>query len=53
MALSVERPTLNFSSGLDLTVRGFEPRTGSAEPASDSLSLSVSASPMRSFSQNK
>ena len=43
-ALSVKRPTLDFGSGDDLTVRGFEPRVGlcadSAEPAWDSLSLS-------------
>ena len=40
---SVKRPTLDFSSGYDLTVGGFEPLTGlcadSVEPAWDSLSL--------------
>ena len=37
VAQSVERLTLDFGSGHDLTVRGFEPRVGfwadSAEPA--------------------
>ena len=37
MAQSVERPTLGFGSGHDLTVRGFKPRVGlcadSMEPA--------------------
>ena len=28
VAQSVKRPTLDFSSGHDLTVRGFEPCTG-------------------------
>ena len=40
----VKCPTLDFGSGHDLTVCGFEPRTGlyadSAEPAWDSLSHS-------------
>ena len=43
MAQLVKRPTLGFSSGHDLTVHEFEPRTGlcadSVEPAWDSLSL--------------
>ena len=42
VAQSVERPTLDFSSGHDLMVRGIEPRVGlgndSEEPAWDSLS---------------
>ena len=46
VAQSVERLTLDFSSGHDLTVRGFEPHLGlctdSAEPAWDSLSLPLS-----------
>ena len=41
MAQSVGRPTLDFSSGHDLRVCGFEPyiglRPGSAEPAWDSI----------------
>ena len=45
MAQSVERPTLGFGSGHDLTVRGFKPSIGLradiAEPAWDSLSLSL------------
>ena len=36
MALAVERPTVDFSSGHDLPVHGFEPRVGlradSSEP---------------------
>ena len=48
MAQSVERQTLNFGSGHDLTVHGIEPSVGlqidSAEPAWDSLS-SLSAPP--------
>ena len=45
---SVRRPTLDFSSGHDLTVHGFEPYIGlcadSAEPSWDFLPLSLSAS---------
>ena len=45
-AQSVKRLTLNFGSGHDLTVCGFEPRVGlcadSVEPAWDSLSLPFS-----------
>ena len=45
-AQSVERPTLGFSSGHDLTVHEFEPRVGlhadGAEPAWDSLSQPLS-----------
>ena len=37
VAQSVRRPTLDFGSGHDLTVRGFEP-----EPAWDSLSPDLS-----------
>ena len=57
MAQSVERPTLDFGSGHDLVVRKFEPyfglSTDNAEPAWDSLSLSLSASAPPSLSQNK
>ena len=46
VAQLVKHPTLNFSSGHDLRVCGFEPRIGlcadSAEPAWDSLSLPLS-----------
>ena len=45
VAQSVKHPTLNCSSGHDLTVHEFEPRiklcTDSAEPGWNSLSLSV------------
>ena len=45
-AQSVKRPTLDFDSGHDLMVRGFEPHVGlctdGVEPAWDSLPLSVS-----------
>ena len=61
MAQSVEHPTLDFSSGHDLTVQEIEPCMGlcsdSTEPAWDSFSLSLSAPPplthTHSFSQNK
>ena len=47
VAQSGERPTLDFSSGLDLRVGGFESRirlcADSAESAWDSLSLSLCA----------
>ena len=48
VAQLVERPTLDFGSGHDLTVHGFEPHVGlcadSVEPAWKlSLSLSLSA----------
>ena len=51
MAQSVERPTLDFGSGRHLTIlHEFEPqvrlRADSVEPAWDSLSLSLSASPL-------
>ena len=50
MAQSVERPTLDFSSGHDLTVRGTEPciwlQAGRVEPAWDSLSPSLSLCPL-------
>ena len=49
MAQLVKCPTHGFSSGHDLTVRGFEPTSGSLaggrEPAWDSLSLPLSAPP--------
>ena len=49
MAQSVKSLTLDFSSGHDLMVREFEPPVGlhtdGAEPACDSLSPSLSASP--------
>ena len=45
VAQSVKCPTLDFGSGRDLAVRGFEPRGGfcidSAESAWDSVSLSL------------
>ena len=51
VALSVERPTLDFSSGHALMVRGIEPCDGSAEPAWDSLFFSpVSVPPTLSLS---
>ena len=61
MAPSVERPTLDFGSGRDLTVRGFEPRVGlcadSVEPACDSpsppLSLPLPLSLMLSISNKQ
>ena len=49
MARRVERPTLDFGSGHDLTVREFESHVGlcadSAEPACDSVSLSLPSPP--------
>ena len=46
VAQSAERPTLGFSSGYDLTVRGFEPRTGyHAVSLLAILSLPLSLSP--------
>ena len=43
---SVKRPTLDFGSGHDLMVGGFEPRVGlctdTVEPAWDSVSPSLS-----------
>ena len=55
---SVERTTLDFGSGHDLTVHGIEPQIGlstdSAEAARDSLSLSLllphSFAPVRTLS---
>ena len=48
MAQSVERPTLAFGSGHDLTFRGFKPRVwlraDCAEPAGDSFSRFLSLS---------
>ena len=45
MAQSVKHQTLDFSSGHDLTVRGFEPNirlcTDRVEPAWDPLSVSL------------
>ena len=50
MAQSVKHPTLDFSSGHDLTVREIEPRVGlnadSTELAWDSVSPSLSAPPL-------
>ena len=50
MAQSVKHPTVDFSSGQDLAVRGIEPYiklyTDSAETAWDSLSPSLSAPPL-------
>ena len=55
MAQSVKHPTLDFSSGHDLTVPEFEPHVGlhadSAEPAWDSLSPSRSTPPHSSLSK--
>ena len=49
MAPLVKNPTLGFSSGHDLMVCEMEPRVGicadRAEPAGDSLSLSLSLCP--------
>ena len=48
MAQSAKRPTLDFGSGHEFTVHGFEPCVGLCtdclEPAWDSLSLSLSLS---------
>ena len=45
MAQSVKQPTLDFGSGLDLTVREFKPHVGLCanimEPAWDNLLLSL------------
>ena len=53
MAQSVGCLTLDFSSGHDLAVRGFEPHVGlhtdSAEPAWDSLPLSLYPSPVHAY----
>ena len=50
MAELVKRPTLDFDSGHELTVHGIEPGiqlcADSAEPIWDSLSPSLSASPL-------
>ena len=50
----VKRPTLGFSSGHDLTACEFEPHIGlctdSTEPASSSLSPSLSAPPLLALS---
>ena len=43
MALSVERATLYFGSGHDLTVRGFEPHIGSVLSAQSLLGILVSS----------
>ena len=60
MAQAVGRPTLDFGSSHDLTVRGSEPHVGlcagSVESAWDSLSLSslfLPLSNLHSLSQNK
>ena len=49
MAQLVKHPTLDFSSGHDLTVHAFEPHVRlpavSAEPALDPVSLSLCPSP--------
>ena len=54
---SVERLTLRFGSGHDLTVHGFEPRIGlcpgTAKPAWDSLSLPLPCSHSLSPEINK
>ena len=59
VAQSLKHPALDFSSGQDLTVHGFMPCVGpyadSAEPAWDSLPLTLPPSPARShcLSENK
>ena len=59
VAQLVEHPTIDFSSGHDLTVCGIEPHVGlctdSMEPTWDSLSPSLSAPPLleHSLSLNK
>ena len=54
VAQSVKHPTLNFSSGYDLTACGIKPwvrlHTKSIEPSWDSLSPSLCPSPSRVFS---
>ena len=54
MAQLVERPTLDFDSGHDLTGGGFKPyvrlRADSAEPAWDSRSLPLSLSLLHALS---
>ena len=57
MAQSVKHLTLDFDSGHDLTVRGFEPHIGlcadSAEPAWDFLSLPLFLPLPHALSQKK
>ena len=61
VAHSLKHPTHDFGIGHDLTVCGIEPHigfcAGSADPAWDSLSLSLCPSPphacMYTLSQNK
>ena len=57
VAPSVKRPTLDFGSGHDLMVCGFEPHVGlcadSTEPAWDALSPSLSAPPLLPRSSSK
>ena len=57
MIQSVKYPTVDLSSGHDLTVHGIEPHIGlctdTAEPAWDSLSPSLSAPPLFSLSLSK
>ena len=57
VAQSAKHPTLDFGSGHDLIVREFEPHirlcTDGAEPAWDSLSLSLSAPPLLALSLSK
>ena len=54
VAQLLKPPTLDFCSGHDLTVHGFETRLGlcadSSEPAWDSVSLSLCLSPACSLS---
>ena len=56
VAESVERLTLDFRSGHDLTVSEFEPQVGfwadSMEPAGDSLSPSFFAPPLLAHSHS-
>ena len=57
MAQSIKHPTLELSSGHDLTVFESEPLVGlcvdSAEPARSGSSLPLSAPSLCVFSQNK
>ena len=57
VAPSVKQPTLDFGSGRDLTLRGFKLSIGlcadSAEPAWDSVSLSLSAPPRLTLALSK
>ena len=57
MAQAVKRPTLDYRSGGDVTIRESEPHIGfcssSVEPAWDSLPPSLSAPPPLSYALSK